>query len=132
MYGKQRRKELIIEVKFREEEAEDAKKAIQQGFAYEDIQYRGVPSNDSAENKLIKGSLSYLPLEDSDELCKALMKSLQYYGKAVQLKRFMRNNYFEGEAAALLYCTPVKDKMYQKLDSMVYLMGMGPTCPSLF
>ncbi|KAG2179610.1 hypothetical protein INT44_006458 [Umbelopsis vinacea] len=85
MYGNQKRQELIVEAKFREKG--DTQKAIREGFAHLGIQYRGSPSNDGAENKLTRISLSHLPLEDSEDLCSELLNSLQYYGRVVQIKR---------------------------------------------
>lgn len=51
-YGNQRRQELIIDAKFREKK--DAKKAIRIGLTHEGIQHRATPSNDGAENKLVR------------------------------------------------------------------------------
>jgi hypothetical protein len=60
LYGNQKRHELIIEAKFRMES--DAHKAIKLGFTHKGIQYRGSPSNDGAENKLVRVPLSHLRL----------------------------------------------------------------------
>jgi Zinc knuckle len=130
LYGNQRRNELIIEANFRN--IEDASRAIKQGFAHEGIQYRGTPSNDGAESKLVRVSLSHLPLEDPDDLCDGLLNSLRYYGRVVQLKRFTKDGFFEGEAAAILDCSPMNGKEYQKLDRMLYLMEWDLHVPASF
>ncbi|GAB5592604.1 hypothetical protein Unana1_07504 [Umbelopsis nana] len=130
LYGNQRRNELITEANFRN--IEDASRAIKQGFAHEGIQYRGTVSNDGAESKLVRVSLSRLPLEDPDDLCDGLLNSLRYYGRVVQLKRFTKDGFFEGEAAAILDCSPMNGKEYQKLDRMLYVMEWDLHVPASF
>jgi hypothetical protein len=46
-------------------------------------------------------SLSHPPLEDAEDLCNGLMKTLRYYG-IVQSKRYKKDGFFEVEAVAIL------------------------------
>jgi hypothetical protein len=38
------------------------------------------------------------------------MKSLGYYGRVVQLKRYTKDSFFEGEAVAILDCSTLPGK----------------------
>jgi len=102
----------------------DAHKAIKLGLTHQGIQYRGSSSNDGAENKLVRVSRSHLLLEDADDLCNGLMKSLRYCG-VVQLKRYTKDGCFEEVAVAILDCCNTDGKEYQRLDRMLY-DGVGP------
>lgn len=107
-------------------------KAIKEGFSLEGIQYRGSPSNDGAENKLIRVSLSHLPLEDPEDLGTGLRNSLQHYERVVQVKRLTNDGFFEGEATAVLDSSPVEGMVYQKLERMLYLMEWDLFIPASF
>jgi hypothetical protein len=60
------------------------------------------------------------------------MKSLRYYGRVVQLKRYTKDGFFEGEAVAILDCSNTDGKEYQRLDRMLYLMEWDLYIPASF
>ncbi|KAH8548245.1 hypothetical protein BGW37DRAFT_401916, partial [Umbelopsis sp. PMI_123] len=94
----------LIEAKFVDQNS--AKKACQQGLTYQGINYIATPSIENAEKRLIKVNLTYLPLENNDELKDGLLQSTSKYGVVCQIKIFTTaRGHFERKAAVLLDTT---------------------------
>lgn len=91
---------LLLEVKF--VSPIHTTKAIQDGITVEDIVYKGNPSVAGAENPLVRVQLTLTQIASGDELKQRLLSSLRYYGQVYQVRRILRNGYFEGRMTITL------------------------------
>ncbi|KAF7720580.1 hypothetical protein EC973_007331 [Apophysomyces ossiformis] len=130
-FGIHQRKDLIVEAKF--VSSADSTKAVKEGLTFKGIQYKGSPSNDGANDKVIRLSLSQLPpFATKEELTDGLCNSLRTYGRVCQVKRYTNRGYFEGEAVVLLDTSSIAQATWQPLERRLYLDTWNIFVPASF
>ena len=100
VYDLRARGNLLLEVKF--EAQADTTRAINDGVTVDDIVYKASPSVAGVENPLVRIQLTLLQIAKPEDLKQGLLSSLRYFGKVYQIRRVLRNGYFEGRMTITL------------------------------
>ncbi|KAG1037491.1 hypothetical protein G6F43_012857 [Rhizopus delemar] len=99
-YESRRSTQLIVVARFRK--AEDSRKALSEGFVYNNMTFKATPSMVHAERSLVRLQLTLLHIPSKATFLEDLLSSLKYYGKVCQIKQRLHEGYFEGELSVLL------------------------------
>ncbi|KAG2192842.1 hypothetical protein INT47_012371 [Mucor saturninus] len=101
MYGGKSTGDLLVEVKF--SSPESTTKALSTGVMVGELCFKASPSQDGMSNSnLVHVKLSMLRIPDEENFAADLKRSLKYYGKVYQIKKFTYHGFFEGEVSVLL------------------------------
>ncbi|KAI7875966.1 uncharacterized protein EV154DRAFT_577359 [Mucor mucedo] len=101
MYGGKSTGDLLVEVKF--SRPESTTKAVSTGVMVGELCFKASPSHDGMSNSnLVHIKLSMLRIPDEENFAADLKRSLKYYGKVYQIKKFTYHGFFEGEVSVLL------------------------------
>ncbi|KAG2194762.1 hypothetical protein INT47_012064 [Mucor saturninus] len=126
MYGGRASGDLMVEVKF--SSPVSTTKAVSTGVMVGELCFKASPSIDSMSgNNLVHVKLSMLRIPDEENFVADLKRSLTYYGKVYQIKKFTYHGFFEGEISVLLdisqgYVNDLGETMpVQPLSNSLYL-----------
>ncbi|KAG2193793.1 hypothetical protein INT47_009935 [Mucor saturninus] len=101
MYGGKSTGDLLVEVKF--SSPESTTKAVSTGVMVGEFCFKASSSQDGMSNSnLVHVKLSMLRIPDEETFAADLKRSLKYYGKVYQIKKFTYHGFFEGEVSVLL------------------------------
>ena len=131
MYGNRLKDELLFSAVFRD--PEDTAKALSEGITYNDVVYPVSPYTDGVKGKLVRVHMDIHMMEEDEDVVRKLKKSLMYYGKVCDIKKYTYRGYFEGRVSALMDVSgKYNGENLQELTKMMYLESWDTLVPAFF
>lgn len=100
-YGQRTTGDLMVEALFAS--AEGTHKALSAGVEIGDVTYKASLSHDKLiGDSIVHVQLNILRMCDEATFVSELTRSLRYYGRVIQMKKFTCRGYFEGQVSVIL------------------------------
>ncbi|KAK4519254.1 uncharacterized protein ATC70_009486 [Mucor velutinosus] len=93
LYHQKANGDLLLEAKFDNFEA--AKLAISHGITHREVVYKATAAKDNNEGKLTRVQMTIVRMPDMTTFLEDLQRSLKYYGKVYQIKKYTVDGFFE-------------------------------------
>lgn len=111
-----------------------ATQAISQGIVVDGVTYKATPYKDrTVANDYLRVYLNLNRQEDNvDSLVDKLKSSMSLYGKVLQIKRLLRDGFFEGEVSIVLNRRSTNEVDYKPLQRMLFLEEWDVLVPARY
>lgn len=136
-YGQRTSGDLMVEALFAS--AEGTHKALSAGVEVGDVTYKASLSHDKlVGDSIVHVQLNILRMCDEATFVSELTRSLRYYGRVIQMKKFTCRGYFEGQISVILdtsvgYLNSEGDMVQcESLTRMLYLREWDVYAPASF
>ncbi|ORX42422.1 hypothetical protein DM01DRAFT_1387343 [Hesseltinella vesiculosa] len=137
----QKKEMLMLDIKFKNEA--DSRTAIDTGVVIEGMTFKATPANAGgmAPTELVRLHISRVPKVDDKELITGLKESCSNYGEVMQISKYTRGGFFEGEVSVLLDRSSAakpstgdevsieEESRFLPLSRMMYLTQWDVTAP---
>ncbi|KAK4518753.1 ubiquinol-cytochrome c reductase core subunit 1 [Mucor velutinosus] len=136
LYHQKSTGDLLVEAKF--DSPEDAKRAINNGITHGDVVYKATAVKDNSEGKLTHVQMTIVRMPNMTTFLEDLQRSLKYYGKLYQIKKYTVDGFFEGHVSFLIDTsvkyTDAEGHSYdvQPLSRMLYLSAWDVYVPATY
>ncbi|KAL7326113.1 hypothetical protein PS15p_208501 [Mucor circinelloides] len=136
LYHQKPNSDLLVEAKF--DIVEDTKRAIHAGITYKEVVYKATAAKDNSEGKLTHVQMTMVRMPNMNTFLEDLLRSLKYYGKVYQVKKYKIDGYFEGHVSFMIDTTAQytddEGNAYevQPLSQMLYLSAWDVYVPAMY
>ncbi|KAK4510019.1 uncharacterized protein ATC70_006188 [Mucor velutinosus] len=109
-----------------------------QGITYQNIVFKATAAKDNSEGRLTHAQMTIVRMTDMETFVEDLQKSLKFYGKVYQIKKYTIDGFFEGHISFLIDTTVnyrnAEGKEYdiQPLSRMMYLSAWDVYVPATY
>ncbi|KAL9536796.1 hypothetical protein MBANPS3_012360 [Mucor bainieri] len=136
LYHQKPNGDLLVEAKFSSQEA--TQRALRLGITHQDVVYKATAVKDNSEGTLTHVQMTIVRMPEMETFVGDLQRSLKYYGKVCQIKKYTIDGFFEGHVSIMID-TSVKYKdaegheyMVQPLSRMLYLSAWDVYVPATY
>ncbi|ORX41824.1 hypothetical protein DM01DRAFT_1274501, partial [Hesseltinella vesiculosa] len=101
--GDFQKKDLVmLDIKF--QNSADSRKAIEIGITIEGMTFKATPASAGGKNppKMVRLYISRVPKVEDQELIEGLKDSCANYGQVMQISKYTRGGFFEGEVSVMV------------------------------
>ena len=100
MYNQRPKDDLLIEAKFNV--SSNSMEAVNRGIIVNGIVYKATVARDNSEGKLTHVQMTIVRMPNMETFLEDLMRSLKYYGKLYQIKKYTCDGFFEGQVSIMI------------------------------